>query len=459
MKTFTQPAREIPVAAQVDVLVVGGGTAGVCAAIASARNGANTMIVEQFGFLGGTQTAALVGPLAPNYHADGSPLTTGIGQEIFDRMAGRGAAEGPVDGKYPELDWPWFDPEMLKYVLDEMCEEAGVKVLYHSFLSDAIVVDGVLKGIVVENKSGSQAIFAKVTVDATGDGDVAWRAGAPWESGRKSDGANQAVSLRFHMGNVDWKRAGAFLRENGVPPYKLPTVAYADGGGLKELGHVINKAREEGVVPHEVLRYFQFFAVEGRPGEIAFNCPELRNLQGTDGWDVARMQIQGRKMVLDIIKFCKTCIPGFENAYLVFTAPMPGIRSSRRILGEYILNDEDVVTGRKFEDAIARNNWPPDIHAPKNDDGLYFKQTLEKGDYVDVPYGCLVAQKIDNLLVAGRCISTTFEAQSAIRIARTCQALGQAAGTAAAMAAKQAVTPRALPGKAVRAQLEKDGLF
>lgn len=458
--THCEPARQIPVAGEYDVIVAGGGTAGVVAGIAAARKGAKTLIVEQFGFLGGTQSGALVGPLAPNYLANGRPLTEGIGQEIWDRLATMGFSEARKDGCYdPAGDWPWFDTEMLKYLLDDMVREAGAEVLFHTFISDVILDGTALRGLIVENKTGRQALLAKVVVDATGDADVAFRAGVPCESGRKSDGLNQAVSLRFHLGNVDWERASAFLRENGLANVGLPTVSYAEGGGGKDIAHIIRKAIEDGVCDAKTLRYFQFFAVPNRPGEISFNCPELRNLSPVDAADLSRIQMDGRVMIRKLMHFCRQCLPGFENCYLVCTAPLVGIRTSRRIVGEHVLTEQEVLECTKFPDAVARDNWPPDIHAPKEGEKLEFTPHLPVGEYCEIPYGCIVPKQIDNLLVAGRCISTTFEALAAIRIARCCQALGQSAGTAAALCTRSNTRPRNLDGKALCRVLQEDGLW
>jgi hypothetical protein len=459
-RTITEAARETPVTGEYDVLVAGGGTAGCVAAIAAARRGMRTLLVEQFGFLGGTQTGALVGPVCPNYHPDGTPLTRGIGQEIWDRLARRGAAEASRDGRYPPHgDWPWFDPEALKFLLDDMVTEAGADLLFHAVFAAPIVESGKVRGVIAETKSGREALLARVVVDATGDADVAFRAGVPCESGRASDGLNQPASLRFHLGNVDWERAAAFLRENGMSHITLPTVSYASGGGAKDLAAFLERCVAEGRVDAETVRYFQFFAVEGRPGEVSFNCPEIRGFEGTDSRGLSRMQIEGRRMIARLTEFCRTNLPGFERAYVVTTAPMVGVRSSRRIKGEYVLTVDDVLTGAKFPDAVARNNWPPDIHSPKEGEGLAFEETAFQGDYVEVPYRCLVPLMADNLLVAGRCVSATFEAQAAIRISRTCQALGQAAGTAAALAVHAGTAPRALDGMEVRRALEADGLF
>lgn len=459
MQSIEEQGRQIPVVREVDVLVAGGGTAGVPAAVAAARRGAKVLVLEQFGFLGGTQTGGLVAPICPNYDREGRPLTRGIGQEIWDRLAARGGTVPTQGGKYEFGDWPWFDPERLKLVLDDMIEEAGVEVLFQTWIADTVMEGDRIRGIIIENKSGRQAVLARLTIDATGDADVAFRAGVPFESGRKKDGLNQGVALRFHLGNVDLPRVAAFLRENGMPHIQDPTVSYAEGSGEKDIEPVIRKALEAGKVDREVIHYFQFYTVPGRPNEISFNCPEIWVKDPTDAFDLSRVQRTGRRLVQKTADFCRECIPGFENAYLLQIAPMIGIRTSRRITGEYVLTEEDVLEGRKFPDGVARNAWAPDIHAPAEEDNLVFKESEMKGGWVEIPYRCLVPLRAENLLVAGRCISSTFEALAAIRISRTCQALGQAAGTAAALCLDRQSTPRALPGEAVSRLLAEDGLF
>ena len=460
IKTWQEPARALPVIGSYDVIVAGGGTAGVCAAIAAARKGCSTLLIEQFGSLGGTQTAGLVDPLCPNFHEDGTPLTRGIGQEIWNRLGKSGFGyDLPDTGKYAPGVWAWFDFEQLKQLEEEMVIESGAKILFHTCISAPMMDGDKVCGLIIENKSGRQAIEAKIVIDCTGDADVVFRSGAPCENGRPSDGLNQPSSLRFHVGNVDWKKLSDFLKQHNVPLLSgdLPTVSYGVGGGAKDLAEYLNRCAAEGKVALEDIRYFQFFAAKGRPGEISFNCPEIRSYQGTNGNDISAMQLEGRRAINRLIDFCKRCLPGFENCYLVCVAAMPGVRSSRRVVTEQVLTVEEVIQGKKFEDAVARNNWPPDIHSVKEDEELYLDH--EPVDFVEIPYGALVPKNIDNLLVAGRCIGVDFGAQAAIRIARTCQALGEAAGVAAAMAIQAGVPPRKLSGSDVHKALAKDGLL
>ena len=455
-----EPQQNLPVAGDYDVIVAGGGTAGVCAAIAAARKGCKTLLVEQFGSLGGTQTAGLVDPLCPNFHNDGTPLTRGIGQEIWNRLGKRGFGyDLPEHGKYAPGAWAWFDGEQLKCLEEEMVLETDAQILYHTYISKPLMAGKTVQGLIIENKSGRQAVTAKVVIDCTGDADVVYRSGSPCENGRPSDGLNQPGSLRFHVGNVDWVRLTAFLQTHTGPLLddNLPTVSYGAGGGAKDLAQYLNQCAAEGKVALEDIRYFQFFASKGRPGEISFNCPEIRFYHGTNGNDVTSMQIEGRQAVNRLVDFCKRCLPGFEDCYLAFVAAMPGIRSSRRVVTKEILSVEQVVAGAKFADAVARNNWPPDIHSVKEGEGLYLDH--EPVDFVEIPYGALVPTVAENLLVAGRCIGVDVGAQAAIRIARTCQALGEAAGVAAAMAIQTNVTPDKLSGIEVNKTLVRDGLL
>lgn len=431
--------KKIPILAECEVLVVGGGTAGAVAGIASARLGAKTIIVEQFGYLGGSQSAALVTPMMPN-HISGDPLVKGLNEEINERLKSIGAAF--VDGNNNS---GWFDPEQLKYVLEEMFLESGGRLLYHTLVVDAVVKKGKIISVITESKSGRAQIIAKQFIDCSGDADLSVRAGVPYESGRKEDGLSQAMSLRFHLGNVDLNKFCAFMDE--IEPGKkhsLPFVHAASVWGKNyPLEPLFKKAVEEGVLEYSDGDYFQLFSLPSRPGEVSFNCPRIaNNVKGTNVKDLTYAQIEGRKKIKRIIKFCKKYLPGFENAYLVYTAPMVGVRESRRIIGEYVLTLEDLQEAKKFPDTVAKGNYPVDIHLPKGAGVDY--RPLKPGDYYTIPYRSLVPKGIENLLVAGRCISATFEAQSAIRIQPICRALGEAAGISAALCVKNSLSPRKL---------------
>jgi hypothetical protein len=423
--------RKTPVAGKYDVIVVGGGTGGVISAIASARQGMDTLLVEQFGYLGGSQTAALVTPLMTICPQNSSSIG-GINEEIRQRMLKSGDAGeqlGVADG--------WFNPEILKYVLEDLCVEAGVKLRYHTVFSDAIVEEDVLKGVIVQSKSGRQAILADRIIDASGDADVAVSAGVPFDAGRKTDGLNQAMSLRFNMGGIDFDKFCQFLDEvePSMAPHQWPFLetAYTPNGNWWMASYV-EKAIQAGVVTEEDMVYFQNFSMPGRIGEMSFNCPRItQRVKGYDVEDLTNAQIIGKQKVRRVAQFCRQYIPGFEQAFIALTAPMVGIRESRRIVGEYVFTGEDVLKASKFDDAVARGNYPLDIHQPKKE-----TQSVEIGEsdrfqYYEIPYRTMVPLQVDNLLVVGRCISTSFEGQSAMRVQGIIRTMGEAAGYAAAV--------------------------
>ena len=454
-KTISEKAREIEVIKEVDVLIVGGGTAGSVATIASARQGVKTLVVESFGFLGGSVSAGLVTPMMQN-HINEEPLNKGIGEEINERLL-KEECSGRIYASPTKADVSyWINPELNKYVLEDMCLESGAEILYYTNFSEPIIDKNKIVGIIVENKLGRKAIIAKRVIDATGDADVAFRAGVPCESGRLKDGLNQAMSVRFIMGNVNLKKLSEFL--TSIDPenkfeinYPLVHAAFTSGDDWP-LNEIAKKAIKDGILEEEDEDYFQLFSIPGREGEITFNCPRISNrVKGTDPFDLTNAQIVGKKKIRRLIKFCKKYLPGFENAHLVLTAPMVGIRESRRIVGEYVLTVDDIKNHRKFEDGIARNNYPIDIHNPKRDDNqsVTFEE-ISKKDYHEIPYRCLVPKMIDNLLVAGRCISATFEAQSSIRIQPTCRAFGEAAGLASALSIRENISPRNFEGKRLK---------
>jgi len=471
-------ASKLPLAATADVLVCGGGTAGAVAAIAAARAGAKVLIVEQLGLLGGTQSAAWVTPMMPNKILEES-LTHGINDEIIHRAA---RYDPPPTDKSGDL--LWFNPVTLAFVLDDMAADAGVRVLFHTFISDTIVGAsspqnsspsrfgrgaeerggvgsgvGSVTGIVVENKSGRQRIEAKVIIDCTGDADVAVHAGVETVSGDPEDGHNQPMSLRFALAGVDQERAVVFIADElGMPCYARPPLFEIGTGEAKNtaLGPLIRQAIDAGVLEEDDLGYLQFFSMLGRPGELAFNCPRIAGLKSTDAWDLSLAQQIGRQKIRRIAAFFKKYVGGFENSYIGTVAPMVGVRESRRIVGDYTLTEEDFVNEARFPDSVARNSYPIDIHSVKNKAGIVMKH-LPKGHYHEIPYRCMLPVGVDNLLVAGRCLSATFAAQAAVRIQQNCRALGEAAGLAAAMAVETGVNVRNIDTVELRRRLNAQG--
>ncbi|APB34518.1 fumarate reductase/succinate dehydrogenase flavoprotein domain-containing protein [Gloeomargarita lithophora Alchichica-D10] len=449
----------IPELASVDILVVGGGTAGAVAGIAAGRTGYRTLVVEQLGCLGGTQTAALVTPMMPN-QVDQVPLNGGIDGEINQRLN-----DLQESGVWKDGNRGWFNPESLKWLLEEMLLASGAELLYYSFFEDVIVSDQQVLGIVVTNKAGRGKILAQRTIDATGDGDVAYRAGVAFASGDPETGVNQPFSVRFHLGNVDLARFAEFLGSLG----RHDVLAQAEGSQVPlihtamvwERGWTLEPLFRQGVADGVLLpedgEYFQVFTMAGRPGELAFNCPRISGqVDGTNPWHLTQAQILGRRAMRRYLAFCRRYLPGCENAYLVMGAPLVGVRESRRLVGEYVLTEADVLGARKFPDGIGRNNYPIDIHRPTKDQrpGL---TRLPAGEYHEIPYRCLVPVGVEQLLVAGRCLSATFAAQGSVRVQSNCRAMGEAAAVAMGMSLTAQITPRRVDGVQLRQKLIAQG--
>jgi len=406
-----------------DVLVCGGGPGGLCAAVSAARNGADTMLVERYGYLGGMATMGLVYPFMTRF-AGSEQIIDGIFQEIIERLDAKGGYGGP--------DRPWmFDTEIMKVVADEICIGSGVKLLLHTMLSGVEVEDDLIRRAVVFNKSGEQGITARMYVDGTGDGDLACLAGAPCEKGRETDGLSQPMTLNFRMAGVDKSR--------------MPERA--------EITELYLKARAEGRIdcPRNDVLWF----VTPREDEIHFNTTRIIRSDATNAEDLTRAEIDARRQVMQYVAFLKADVPGFENAYLQMTAPQIGIRESRRVMGEYVLTADDLLSARKFEDTIARGSYSVDIHDP--DGGGTVIKHLPPGESYTIPYRSLVPKKIDNLLIAGRPISATHEAHSAIRVMPIAAAIGEAAGAAAAICVKGDTIPRRLDAAELRRVLLAQG--
>ncbi len=437
-----EPEKRVKVRARVDVLVCGGGPAGIGAAIAAARAGAATLLVENLGCLGGTGSSGLMNRLGP-YHDQEKMIVGGIPMEVLRRLVARNAAIMPrpvvwsrETNNRPEY-WAAFDPEALKIVLDTMTEEAKVKILFNARVAGTIVEDGRIQGVFIESKSGREAVLAKIVVDATGDGDVAAWAGAPFEKGRPQDGWTQPITVMHEVHNLDREKARRFLAE--------------------QREKLIADARARGeTIPRFITAGTDNFL---RADETYYNQDHVHGADGTNVEDISKAWLAARKTIWQEFDFVKKRVPGYENASIAQTAALLGVRETRRIMGEYLLTAEDVLESRKFPDAIARYACYVDLHRvgrPGKESPL--EQKIPKpGSSYDMPYRCLVPRKIENLLVAGRCFSATHEALASARPMPSCMAMGQAAGVAAAMCAEKGVAPRKLDTAALRKNLIGQG--
>lgn len=469
-KGIVEPSRCIPVDSEVDVLVVGGGMAGVGAAVAAARAGCKTLLVERESMLGGLATAGLV-----NIPLD---FVCGIGAEMF-------AALEKVDGLWHRCS----DPEKHKLVLDRMVVAAGCEVLFHTQAVEAIVKDGAVRGAVVENKSGRRAILARRIVDCSGDADLASLAGCDYRAGRPGDGISQGCSLEFRLGGVSW---GTYM-ESDLKKNDSKWIA------------LIRQGLAEGDLPYEIDNHLNWMThVPGRPehvskDEVSICFAHSRFAKPLDARDLTRMYLEGREQADSLWRFIRKRVPGFEGCWLIDTASLLGVRDSRRIVGEYTLTGEDLARWRHFDDVIAISGHGYDIHRPDGPGNIKWIEMQIRGEtryvmstpagvgaswppptgmaslcdcegrqgadmqfpqpaYYDIPYRSLVPAKIDHLLVAGRCLSATFEAQSGCRLILACLNMGQAAGTATALSLKAGIPPRKLDRTALQRRLLADGM-
>lgn len=442
--------------AEADVVVVGGGSAGVSAAVAAARGGQSVVLVERYPFLGGTATAAMVGPMATFHARSGRQVIGGIPSEIVTKLIEAGGSPGHVKDTIGVCaTYTPFEPEILKLVLLLFAREAGVKLLLGGWVMEARMAGSRIESLAVTTKGGLLTLKAKVYIDASGDGDVAAYAGSPFSVGE--NGARpQPMTLIFKVGNVDQKETVRYILahkeefHNETLFDELETTPIIGVSGFFSF-YKEAMAKGEVSIPRERILFFSGV----RPGEMMINTTRVIRKNPLDPWDLSEAEEEGRRQLLSLMSFFRKYIPGFKDCYLIQTATQIGIRESRRIHGEQTLTADDVLEGKSFENGVAKGAYPIDIHDPDGK-GIILRNVGGGGSY-DIPYPCLIPQKVENLLVAGRCISATHEALGSCRIQATAMALGQAAGTAAAMAVERKLGLRDVPIDALRARLKDAG--
>jgi hypothetical protein len=436
-KSITEPARDIEICREADVVVVGGGPGGIGSALAAARSGADTVLVERYGHLGGMATGGLV-TIIPNLSSiNGEQQIAGICQELIDRLDARGAVDypkkedwGSSDEKlvhhYIHSNLAFFyirddlntgrkrvlytaltDPEILKCELNVMMEEAGVKLYLHSWGTRPIIEGNTVKGVFIENKSGRQAILAKVVIDCTGDGDLLQPAGAERDTRMVPGLRIAAFAFPFWIGNINMKKVEQF-RESQPDKYaELMQDLFSQGGAAFYL--------------KDLVRYHD--------GIVWFH-PFFPSMNQSDIEEINRVELEGRKKMLLSYDFYRKYVPGFENSYIALSSPQLGIQGGQRVIGEYVCTEKDMVSDEIFPDTIAV--------FPDNDNG----DISAKHPNVCLPYRSLVPKKIDGLLVACRAFSSEYIFNEYFNLIPHCIAMGQAAGTAAALAAKANIKPR-----------------
>lgn len=425
---------------EADIVVCGGGPAGVNAAIAAGRTGASTILIERYGFIGGMSTAALVYPWMTFHTLDGKQVIKGIAQEIIDRLMAMGGSPGHLRDTvgFTNTITP-YHPEMYKVLAVDMLKEAGVKLLLHSFMDEVRTVDGRIEAIELTTKSGRIRVEGRQFVDATGDADLAYRAGAPCLVGRGGDNLTQPMTMKFRMRGVDLQKVKQYMIDHPdefyhkTPIDELPHLPLSGIQGFK-------KHWQDADLPINREQVLMFTGPA--EDEVLVNTTRVQGLNGLDVEDLTEAEELGRKQVLTVAAFMTANLPGFEKASISNVGAQIGIRETRRIDGAYALQAEDVVQGRRFDDVIARSGYPIDIHDPSGK-GVTAAWVQGDGAY-DIPYRCLLPREVGNLLVAGRCISTSHEALATTRLTPSCMATGQAAGTAAGLAVRQGVAPAEL---------------
>jgi hypothetical protein len=441
MAAITEPARETPIVAEAEVLVLGGGPAGIAAAAAAARTGARTLLLERYGFLGGMGTAAMVTNFC-GLHAtiNGSiqQVVRGVADDILARLDRLDGLKPPHEVADPAggigSAAQAYDTAAYKMAADDLLLSAGVNIRFHSVAVGVVMDADRIDAVLVETKSGRGAVRAEMFIDCSGDGDLAHWAGAACEKGGP-DGFLAYPTTMFRIANVDDERAMA--------------------EGRPRLAELIAAAGDE----YDLPRKTGIIGGQLHAGEWRANLTQISRdgapIDGTDWNDLGYAETEGRRQTQEYFRFLKDRVPGFEDAYLLETAPQIGIRETRRIVGEHVLSGEDVLSCRDFDDSIGCNGWPLEEHIEGG-----AKWTFIQGrGYHQIPYGTTLPRGVDNLLVAGRCASTTQDGQASLRVSGPCFAMGQAVGTAAELARRDGVTPGAIDRLALQRRLVADGAF
>lgn len=414
LSSWSEPPKNLPQFGA-DVLVCGGGPAGIAAAIVAARQGAKVLLVERYGRLGGMAVHGLVGPLMGQVQSQ-------LVEEVLRRIGGRNADPNRMDLEYAAL-----------------VQEAGAKLLLHAWALQATLQNNRVTGAIVASKQGPFQIKAAVTVDATGDGDMAFSAGAEFEKGRSQDGLLQPMSMMYHLAGVDESQALVCGSEEQARTLRLPEGTWEE---------IVSRGQKTGQLA-ETIGVIRLYRTH-RPGERIVNATQINKVDGTQVEDLTRAELEGRRQAFQVLDFLRKHAPGYQDAYITRMPAVVGVRESRRFVGLVQLTRQHLQEGKKWPDAVVRGaHFSIDIHNPAGSGQAEgHKQGIQGAAAsvkpYDIPYGCLVPRKIDGLLLAGRCISGTHEAHASYRVQCIAMAIGAAAGAAAAVAAQQQGSPGAV---------------
>jgi FAD dependent oxidoreductase len=441
LTTIEEPARQIPLYGEYDVAVLGGGPAGIAASVAAARAGRRTLLIERYGFLGGMGTAAGVTNfcgLHANVHGEMHRVVQGIASELLARIDRLGGLNAPhlILGK---IFAQAYDTAAYKIAADDLLGAHKVDILFHALGAGVVMHDETrINVLLVETKAGRQAIRADIFIDCSGDGDLAAWAGAPFEVGDE-EGHMLYPSMMFRL--------------NGIDPVKA-------GDAWRTIPQLMEKAEAAGT--HKFPRKAAIVRPQRSSIEWRVNFTQLaradgRAINGIEPDDLTRGEIEGRRQAVQAFEFLRT-VPGFEKSYIVDLPPQLGIRETRRIVGGYRLSGDDVLGCASFEDSIGVNGWPIEAHVA-GDVIFKFPPIPQSRGYNELPYRMLVPAGIDNLLIAGRCASMTHEGQSAARVSGACFAMGEAVGSAAALALSGNTIPRDIAVEKLQQKLQEQGAF
>ena len=443
-----------------DVIVIGGGPAGATAAVSAARGGANVLLVERHGYLGGMLTAGGVGPMM-SFHAGDTQVVRGIPEEMVQRLVKLGFSPGhmPDFVGFCSTITP-FSAEGLKLVMEDMCLESGVTLLYHTTFIDCTMDGDRISGVRLFSKNGFFEAHAKVYIDASADADLAVSAGVSTVYGRESDGIAQPMTLNILVGGVDRDRLIDYVRaerEDMKDLMLFDRLRELPRTGIQGARSKLEKAREIGMitVKNKALLIFETNTL----GQFIVNMTHMYEKNAVDAFGLTEAEIEGRRQAQQIFSVLKNMIPGFEDSHIIRTGPNIGIRESRKIDGVYKLTEYDIVENVMFGDAVAMGGYPVDVHSPKAGTGGGKLPKLEPGTWYSVPYRCLVTNEVSNLIVAGRCISTTHLACGATRVTPVLMAISQGAGSAAAIAANEGCHVKDIDTDNLRQILRSDGAF
>lgn len=443
MTFITEPSRRTPVFGQFDVVVLGGGPAGIMAAVAAARADCSTLLVEAYGFLGGMGTAAGVTNfcgLHANVHGKIEQVVHGQTDELLARMQQLGGLREPHALFGGRIAAQAYDNAAFKLAADDLVTQSGAQILFHAQAVGVLMKSaGQVEAVLIETKSGRHAVLGTVFIDCSGDGDMAFHAGAAYEKGGSAAEQMMYPSTMFRVHGVDAARAG---------------------DAWNHFGAWMEQAERDG---YRFARKAPIIRPQKNPAEWRANVTQLANadgspVDGTDAWQLSQAEIQGRRQIVDFFRFLRHYAPGFENSYLLEIAPQVGIRETRRILGDYQLTEQDVLTCASFDDTVGVNGWMVEEHVAGNVSFRWPDIPHCRG-FNHLPYRMLLPRGLHNLMVAGRCASMTHGGQSAARVSGGCFVMGQAAGTAAAMSVQSNRSPRQLDVSRLQARLAAAGAY